>query len=266
MSKVRLKTRLGKTAVVWSCAHANPKVDNRRFEWLGNLIFDIQPDYTIDLGDLADMSSLNSYDTRYPQAIVSQSYQEDIETVLDAQEKLWSKFTARRVRRPYRFGFEGNHEHRIKKAVQLDPRLEGDKYGVSFSHLQTKKHYDRYFHYENSAPAIATIDGVSYSHFFSSGNYGTAISGVHHGYALTTKLASSATCGHSHKRSYFAKQEAVPNPIHGLVVGCMKGEDEAWAGQSNREWWKGCVIKRNIREGNYDLQFVSMEALERDYS
>ena len=62
------------------------------------------------------------------------------------------------------------------------------------------------------------------------------------------------------------KQEARPNPIHGLVAGCFKGKSESWAGQANNEWWKGVCIKRNIRNGNYDLEFVSMERLERDYS
>ena len=253
------------TAIIYTCCHANPKVDNKRFELLGNLIYDIKPDYVFDLGDFADMSSLNSYDTRYPKAIVTENYESDIEVVLDAQEKLREKFVRRKTRKPIWIGFEGNHEYRIKRALQHDPRLEGKKYGVSFEHLQTRRYYDEYHHYENGAPAIVEYDGVSYAHFISSGNYGTAISGIHHGYALTAKLACSVTVGHSHKRSYFVKQEANPNPIHGLVAGCFKGKDEHWAGHANREWWKGVCIKRNIQNGNYDLEFVSMDRLEQDY-
>ena len=253
------------TAVVFSCAHASPKVDNKRFELLGNLIFDIRPDYVVDLGDFADLSSLNSYDTRYPKAIVSQNYGEDIEVAIDAQEKLRQKFIQRKVRKPLWFGFEGNHEHRIKRALQHDPRLEGKKYGISFDHLQTRRFYDEYHGYENGAPAIKSYDGVHYAHYLASGNYGTALSGIHHGYALTVKLSASITVGHSHKFSYFVKQEARPNPIHGLVAGCFKGKDELWAGQANQEWRKGVVIKRNISNGNYDLQWISMEQLEQDY-
>ena len=256
---------MGKTAVIYTCCHASPKVDNKRFEWLGNLIYDIKPDYVFDLGDFADMSSLNSYDTRYPKAVVTENYENDIEVVRDAQEKLREKFVRRKTRKPIWIGFEGNHEHRIKRALQHDPRLEGKKYGVSFEHLHTHRYYDEYHHYENGAPAIKSYDGVSYAHFIGSGNYGTAISGIHHGYALTAKLACSVTVGHSHKRSYFVKQEAVPNPIHGLVAGCFKGKDETWAGQANREWWKGVCIKRSIQNGNYDLEWISMEQLEKDY-
>lgn len=254
------------TAIVYSCCHASPNVDNKRFELLGNLIFDIKPDYVVDLGDFADMASLNTYDTRYPKAIVSQNYGEDIEVALDAQEKLRDKFVRRKVKKPYWFGIQGNHEYRIDRAIKLDPRLEGKKYGVSFEHLQTKRFYDEYYRYHNGAPAIVDIDGVYYSHFISSGNYGTPLSGLHHGYALTVKMAASTTVGHSHKRSYFVKQEARPNPIHGLVVGNFKGKEDTWSGQANNEWWSGVCIKRNINKGNYDLEFISMERLEKDYS
>ncbi|MTU25138.1 hypothetical protein, partial [Parasutterella excrementihominis] len=132
------------TAIVYTCAHASPKVDNKRFEWLGNLIYDIKPDCVIDLGDFADMSSLNSYDTRYPKAVVTESYENDIEVARDAQDKLREKFVRRKTRKPIWIGFEGNHEHRIKRALQHDPRLEGKKYGVSFEHLHTHRYYDEY--------------------------------------------------------------------------------------------------------------------------
>jgi len=69
---------MSKTAVVFSCAHADPSVGNERFDWLGQFLYDLRPDYVVDLGDGADMKSLNSYDTRYPQAIVSQSYEKDV--------------------------------------------------------------------------------------------------------------------------------------------------------------------------------------------
>ena len=77
-----------KTVVVFSCAHADPSVSNERFLWLGNLIHDINPTYVVDLGDGADMKSLNSFDTRSPQAVVSQNYEKDIECYNDAMEKL----------------------------------------------------------------------------------------------------------------------------------------------------------------------------------
>jgi len=254
-----------KTAIIFSCAHAHPEASNERFSWLGELIYDVCPDYVVDLGDGADMHSLNTYDTRYPQAVVSQNYQKDIEAYTDAQEKLRWKPNHRKYKKSKWFGFEGNHETRIKRAVSVDPRLEGDRFGISFSHLQTGLWFDEYHEYHNSAPSLVHYDGVLYGHYVSSGNYGTAMSNKHHGYSLTEKMACSVTAGHSHKFSYYHKADARPSPINGLVVGCYKGKDEAWAGQANQEWRRGVAIKRNIRDGDYDLQWASLDALQREY-
>jgi hypothetical protein len=219
----------------------------------------------VDLGDGADMRSLNSYDTRYPQAIVNQSYEADIESYNDSQERLRWKFKHHRKKKPFWVGFEGNHENRIKKAIANDPRLEGSKYGVSFSHLQTDHWFDDYHEYENSGPALASYDGVLYSHFISGGNYGTAISGIHHAYSLLSKVGCSVSVGHSHKYSYYYQGSTFPNPTIGHVVGCFKGKEESWAGQANTEWRHGVVVKRNLENGVYDHEWVSMRALKEMY-
>lgn len=254
-----------KTVVVWSCAHADPSTDNERFDWLASFLYDLKPDMCVDLGDGTDMRSLNTYDTRYPQAIVNQNYEEDINSYNDSQERLRWKFRHSKKKRPFWVGFEGNHENRIKKAIAHDPRLEGQRYGVSFSHLQTSHWFDDYHEYSNSAPSLVNYDGIIYGHYVASGNYGSALSTKHHGYSLVEKLACSATVGHSHKFNYYHKADARPVPLNGLVVGCFKGKEEAWAGQANQEWRKGIAVKRYVENGNYDLQWISMDALRREY-
>ena len=157
--------------------------------------------------------------------------------------------------------FTGNS--RIKKAIVHDPRLEGDRYGISFSHLNTDRWFDEYWPYENSAPAIHNYDGVDYAHYISSGNYGTAMSGEHHAYNLLKKRLRSTTVGHSHLRSIYFRDDA---KAIGLVAGCFKGADESWAGQANRSWWSGVVVKRNLEDGYYEPQFISLKQLEEEYA
>ena len=254
-----------KTVIVYSCSHADPSISNERFNWLGELIYDVNPNYVVDLGDGADMRSLNTYDGKNPVAVISQNYQADIETYNDSQERLRHKPNQRKYKKSYWIGFEGNHEHRIKRAISLDPRVEGNRFGISFSHLQTNEWFDEYHEYSNSAPSLAHYDGICYGHYVASGNYGTAMSTKHHSYSLTEKLACSTTVGHSHKFSYYHKADASPNPINGLVVGCFKGKEESWAGQANREWRHGVVIKREVDNGDYDMQWISLSALKKEY-
>ena len=257
---------MSKTTLVWSCAHADPSASNERFEWLGKFIYDLKPDMVIDLGDGADMKSLNMYDKAKPGAVVAQNYEADIDVYNDSQEKLRHQFRYHRKGKPTWIGFEGNHEHRIQTALSYDPRLEGSKYGISFSHLQTDKYFDEYHQYEHSAPAVANYDGVDYAHYFAPGNSGRAMSGVHHAHGLLNSRHVSSTCGHSHLRSVSFQDGARSPGIAGLVVGCYKGKPESWAGQSNLAWWKGVVVKREVENGMYEPQFVSMETLRKEYS
>ena len=252
-------------AVVFSCAHASPEVSNERFTWLSKFLYDVNPDYVVDLGDGADMKSLNSYDTRKPEAIVAQNYEKDIDCYNDAQERIRWKFKKQKKKRPAFFGFEGNHENRIKTALSLDPRLEGEKHGISFKHLKTNKWFDEYHEYSNGAPKIHSYDGVDYAHFVGAGNFGRALSGVHHAYGLIQNRYRSCTVGHSHLRSMYFKDGTGTGGAIGLVAGCYKGANESWAGQANDNWWKGVVIKHNVRDGMYEPQFISLETIRREY-
>ena len=252
-------TNRSKTAIVWSCGHATPETDNVRFDWLGALIHDIKPDYCVDLGDGADMKSLNSFDTKKPGNMVMQNYERDIDSYNESQDLLRYRFKQSKRRRPFWIGFEGNHETRIKTALGFDPRLSGDRYGISFNHLQTSRWFDEYYEYENGAPAIGSFDGVDYAHWM--GNY-TPTSGINHARTLLTNRFKSSTVGHSHLRNMAINDGA---GAIGLVVGCYKGADEKWAGQANLGWWKGVIIKRNIKDGMYDPQFVSLETLRKEY-
>jgi len=159
--------------------------------------------------------------------------------------------------------FTGNC--RIKTAISFDPRLEGKKYGISFEHLQTNKWFNEYHQYENGAPAIHNYDGVDYAHYVGAGNFGRAISGMHHAYGLLQKRYCSVSVGHSHKRGMYFKDDVGSNGIIGSVLGCYKGAPESWAGQANKEWWTGVVIKRNVADGMYEPQWISMDTLRKEY-
>jgi hypothetical protein len=256
---------MGKTAILYTCAHSHPEVPNDRADWMGEMIADIQPDIVFDLGDTHDMPSLSSHDTRYPKAMVAAQYGRDIEHGLEFLDRMRAPMKRRKRKRPFYVGMEGNHEYRIKKAIAHDPRLEGSRYGVSFSHLQTDYFYDEYHEYENTAPKVSSYEGVCFAHYVASGNYGTAMSGIHHAYGLVQKLHNSVVVGHSHKRGMYFKDDARPSPSIGLVAGCFKGKAESWAGQANNEWWKGCVILRGLECGSFDPEFVSLSRMEEAY-
>jgi hypothetical protein len=113
--------------------HAHPDHHNKRFEWLGKLINDVKPDVVVNMGDHFDLASLSSYD-KGKASFISRNYERDIESGLDAHDKMWQPIRKSKKKMPKRVVLEGNHEHRIKKALEKDPELGGSRFGISFKH------------------------------------------------------------------------------------------------------------------------------------
>src|ERR1043165_9002111 len=140
-------------------AHAHPDYDNKRFKWLGEFIATIQPDHVIMIGDWADMPSLCTYDYG-TKGFEGRRYVKDIEAAIDAQEKMFAPIRARKRKLPKFWMLEGNHEHRIAKAVSADSKLEGV---LSYSDLMFKEFGWEVVPYYGSTPGILHLDGVAYA-------------------------------------------------------------------------------------------------------
>ena len=254
-----------KTHLVLPDSHAHPDHNNDRYDWIGKLILDLKPDVFINIGDTADMASLSAYD-KGKASFHGRSYGKDIEAHLDAQERLWGPITRAKKKKPYSVVLEGNHEHRLKKVLDYEPHLEGIRYGISFRDFDFESRYSDIVEYDGGAPGVINIDGIDYAHYFVSGISGRALQSVHHGHALTQKRFRSSTCGHSHLFDYHVARDSSGLTRQGLVSGVYQDYAPSWAGNSNYNLWTpGVVVKRNVEDGKYDLQHISLEALRDEY-
>jgi hypothetical protein len=158
---------------------------------------------------------------------------------------------------------EGNHEHRITRALDLSPELDG---AISFRDLELDKYYDDVVRYTGATPGSIEIDGITYAHYFVGGIAGRPLGGIHAGYAIATKKFSSATCGHSHLFDTSWHVDLQGNPVIGTVVGCFQDYTNDWAGDElGKLWNRGVVIKRHVNNGGYDLQWVRLDSLRKEY-
>ena len=242
--------------------HAHPDFHNERASWLAKLIMDIQPNIVINLGDQAEMSSLSSFE-QGKASFVGRTYQRDIEASLDFQERLWSPVRKRKKRLPRRVFLIGNHERRIWRALDSQPNLEGT---ISYNDLDLESCYDEIIDYDGGTPGLIVIDGIHYAHYFISGIMGRAISSdVSLAAALLTKNFTSSTCGHSHIFDHSVRTNAFGHKIMGLTAGCFIDYNVEWAGDVNRLWSRGVVIKRAVEDGSYNIQWISLGQLEEEY-
>lgn len=242
-------------------SHAHPDHHNNRADWLGQLIADVQPDVLVHIGDSADLASLSLYD-KGKKSFQGRNYKKDIDAHLDFQERMFAPLKARKRKMPYRAFCIGNHEHRISRAIETSPELEG---AISMKDLNLEYWYDEVVDYSGGTPGVTNIDGVSYAHFFVGGIAGRPLGGIHAGYSLATKKFSSATCGHSHLFDTSWHVDLKGGPVIGTVVGCYQDYDNDWAGEVASLWNRGVVVKRNVDKGGYDLQWIRLESLRKEY-
>lgn len=214
------------------------------------------------MGDNADMPSLASYD-KGKRGYHGRTYAADIEAHLDFQERMWAPMKRLKKKMPRAIFLEGNHEQRIERALDASPELEGS---ISFSDLALEDYYDEIVRYRGQTPGVVEIDGIHYAHYFISGVMGRAISGEHPAYSLLTKEFTSCTAGHLHVLDFAERTSVDGRKIYGLIAGVYQDYDSEWAGEVNKLWWRGVIVKRGVENGQYDPQLISMDSLKKEYS
>lgn len=238
-------------------SHAHPDYSNERYDWLAELILDIKPDVVIDIGDWFDMPSLCSYD-RGTKGFEGRRYQKDIAAGIEAQDRMLTRLRKQKKKLPRFVRTLGNHENRIDRAVQADAVLDGV---LSLKDLQSKEYgWEEYPFLEP-----VDIDGIDYCHFFASGVMGRPIGGEHPGYSLLTKRHKSSTMGHLHLHDHAIRCQG-SNHIHGLSVGVYQDYDSDYAKMANSMWRRQIVVKRNVCDGDYDLETISLDRIRNAYA
>lgn len=250
------------THLVFGDVHAHPQHNNDRASWLSNLIQDVKPDVVVDIGDGPDMSSLSSYDKGL-KYFYGRNYKEDITAFLDFQDKLWGPIRRKKKKLPRRVYCVGNHDYRIERALAKSPELQG---AISMKDLELEINYDDVVDYHgHGTPGLIEIDNIGYAHYVVAGVSGKALASIHQGFQLVQKRHKSTTVGHQHVFSYDTQPVGKDQHIHGLCIPCMTDYPVDWAGTVEDLWTRGVIIKRNVEAGNYDLEYVSLARLKKEY-
>lgn len=253
---------MGTTHIVYGDAHAHPMFDNDRADLISKLIQDVSPDVVVNLGDNADMPSLSSYDKGL-RHFYNRNYKEDINSSLDFDYRVWDPIRKRKKKLPTRLVLVGNHEQRIEKALDRSPELNG---AISLKDLEYERNYDIVVPYSGfGTPGVYSLDGILYAHYVIAGVSGKALASTHQGYQLLQKYHKSVTVGHQHMLSYSIQSIGKDKTINGLCAPCLVDYNVDWAGEIQSLWNRGIIIKHNVEDGVYDLEYVSLDRLRKEY-
>jgi len=242
--------------------HSHPSYENSRAKSLGCFISDRKPDHIVCLGDFADMSSLSTYD-RGKLSFEGRRYADDTDAARDAMNCLMHPIRLKHNYVPRLHFVLGNHEDRIRRAVEDNPILQGK---LSVKDLGYEDFGWKVYPFLQ--PVV--IGGIYFAHYFVSGIKGQAISGESPAKQLCLKLHRSAVAGHSHTFDHSERVSIDGTRMFGLVAGCFVHPDfsEPWATASKEYWWRGVVLLKDIDgKGYYDaIEAVTMRKILRDFS
>lgn len=230
---------------------------------IGNCIVDLKPDTVINIGDFADMPSLSSYDVG-KKSFEGRRYLSDIEAARNGMESLlsplWnynrkSKKNHEKQYNPRLVLTLGNHENRINKAVDNDAKLDGV---LTINDL----HYDKYGWEVYKFLDVVVIDGVAYSHYFTSGVLGRPATSAA---AQLTKKHMSCVAGHQQGLQIATGHRADGKRLTSVIAGSCYEHDEDYLGPQGNKHWRGILVLHEVQDGEFDLMPLSLNYLKRKY-
>jgi hypothetical protein len=213
------------------------------------------------MGDAADMPSLSDYD-KGKRSFVGKSYKSDIEAHLDFQDRVWSPVRATKKKMPYRIILEGNHEHRIERALDYSPELSGT---IGFKDYAFDDYYNEVVRYDGQLPGIIKSDGILFAHFFPTGVSGRPMGGLSPARMMAQKNKVSCVASHIHTLDFFSERNIDDKILNCLIAGCYQDYVNDWAGPIGKFWRPGVAVLRNVSDGDYDFQWISLSSLQKAY-
>lgn len=243
---------------------AKPGQDFEFLRWAGQYCADHTPDVIVCIGDFADMQSLSSYDVGKKE-FEGRRYTDDITSAIEAMDKFISpiqeEVSRREVNhkkrwRPRLVLTTGNHEQRIETAISKDRKLEGL---ISIDDLR----YEEFGWEVYPFLEVVTIDGVCYSHYFTSGVMGRPVSSPR---ALVTKKHMSCVMGHVQECGIDMSQfRGDGTPLIGIFAGIYTPYDETYLNKQTNVQHRQIWHLREVKEGFHYPTAVSLNYLERKY-
>lgn len=229
-------------------------------EAAGNYAAEKRPDTIVLGGDWWDMPSLSVYD-RGKLCFEGRRYRSDIEAGKAGMEKFLAPIRKTRGYNPRIVFTMGNHEERIERARQEHAVLSDmigyqdlclDKFGVEVHEFLK----------------VVRIDGVAYSHYFpraGSGSVRQSKNGAPNAKAQLIREGRSAVAGHAQGLDVHC-QYLDGKMQWGIIAGSFYQHEEKYLTPQGETHWRGIVMLHDVRDGELDPMYVSLNYLLKKYA
>lgn len=252
---------MSNTIFVLPDVQAKPDVDFNFLTAIGRYLVDKKPNIIVCIGDFADMESLSTYD-RGLKSFEGRSYQKDIWAAREAMDALLApiyeynksaKKNKHKLYKPRMVLTLGNHENRINRAINEDRKLDGL---ISTDDLPYQD-WEVYGFLD-----VVVIDGVAFSHYFTSGVMGRPITTAQ---ALLTKKHMSCFAGHQQGRQIAYGMRADGSEMTAIIAGSCYEHEEAYLGPQGNNHFRGCYHLFDVHNGRFDELPLTLKYLKEKY-
>lgn len=238
-----------------------PGVSTSYLSDIGKYIVTKKPDVVVHLGDHWDMPSLSSYDFGKRQ-YEGRRYKADIEAGNNGMIELLSPLfryndqqyrNKKKAYQPRLVFLMGNHEQRIQRVIDSDPKLEGI---IGYQDLALQD-WEVHNYLE-----VVEIEGIAFSHYFTTGVMGRPATTAS---ALLAKKHQSCIAGHQQGRQVATAYKANGEPITAIIAGSAYPHEEEYLGAQGNKHWRGIVMLHEANNGSFDECFISLNYLKSKY-
>jgi hypothetical protein len=254
---------MGKKILVLPDVQAKPGNDFSFLRRIGAYMVEKKPDIVVCGGDFSDMASLSSYD-RGKKSFEGRRYKRDVEAAQFAMQAFLAPLTEYNSMRRKNKKSEykprmvltlGNHEARITRACEDDPKLDGV---LSIKDLA----YGEYGWEVYPFLEVVVVEGIAFSHYFTSGVMGRPVTSAQ---ALLTKKHQSCIAFHQQGLQIATGYRADGALLTAVICGSAYEHSEDYLGPQGNNHWRGFLMLHAVKDGSFDLMPVSLEYINRKY-
>jgi hypothetical protein len=250
---------VGKRIMVIPDVQAKPGVDFSYLTRIGMYAVEKKPDIIVCGGDFADMPSLSSYD-KGKKSFEGRRYKRDVEAAHWAMSALMTPIVDynAKAKKPYKPRLVltlGNHEERILRAINEDPKLDGV---LSIDDLKYKDFgWEVYPFLE-----VVMVEGIAFSHYFTTGTMGRPATTAA---AVLSKKHQSCIAFHQQGLQIATGYRADGALLTSVITGSCYEHDESYLGPQGNNHWRGFLMCHDTVDGVFDLMTVSLKYINRRY-
>ena len=222
-----------------------------------------KPDVIVCIGDFADLPSLSMYDVGKKQ-FEGRRYKLDVEYAKKAMmhllAPLWAfnskaKVNKEKIYRPRMVLTLGNHENRINRVIESDPKFDGTINITDLGYEQDGWEVHPYLE-------VVSIDGICYSHYFTSGILGRPVTSAR---ALVQKKHVSCVMGHVQTMEIHTDYKGNGQRITGLFAGTCYEHNEDYLGAQGNNYFRGIHMLYDVVDGEFNCHSLTLDYLKKKY-